>query len=207
MPHRLRVVLAVALVLSAATAVAAHELTPRVRALDECASRIVDSARRQSPTVRELERRLGLTDVVAYVRCFWPNGGQPDAYLSWVSATPGTRYVLLSVAQPLPPWRRVEMLGHEMQHALEVADASWVRSDVDLERLYGDIGRRTRASRACFETEAAQTVEWEVRRDLSATSASGQPSAGAVAESRQGPPSSTGTSTAQAVGRPRNPRR
>jgi len=185
MPRRSRFVLAVALVLGAATAVAAHEVAPRVRALDECASRVVTSARRQSATVRDLERRLGLTDVVAYVRCFWPNGGEPDAYLSWVSATPETRYVLLSVAQPLPPWRRTEMLGHEMQHALEVAEASWVRSDEDLERLYGDIGRRTRASRACFETAAAQAVEWAVRRDLAQTPTGSGPAVEAVAGLRQ----------------------
>lgn len=146
------------------TGTAAVEL-PRVRAVDECAASLLELARLQSGTVRRLEGQMAAGDLVAYVACAWRQAGRPDASLRWVSHTPQFRYVLLTIGLDLSLSRRVELLGHELYHATEVAAATWVRSERDLLVLYSDIGRRT-SRLATFETEDARTVELRVRYEI-----------------------------------------
>jgi hypothetical protein len=159
-----------AALVAGASQVWAADNTPSLRPLDPCAAAVIANGRARSSTVRALEARLAGSDVVAYVHCQWHRADQPEAFLTWVSHTPGLRYVRISLAYTSPPWARVEMLGHEMQHAVEVAEAGWVRSEADLARLFTQIGRRTRTSHPCFETEAALAAGLAVRRDLAVTS-------------------------------------
>lgn len=138
---------------------------PRVRAVDDCATSLLAMARLQSATVRALEAQLAPHDLVAYVACAWRQAGQPDASLRWVSRTPQFRYVLLTIGLDLSLARRIELLGHEMHHANEVATAAWVGSERELAALFGEIGRRT-SRVATFETEGARAVELQVRREM-----------------------------------------
>lgn len=147
-----------------AAAVSAAEL-PRVRALDPHAAELIRRARIQSATVRDLEQTLAASDLVAYVRCAWMTPGQPDGTLRWVSATPQLRYVLVTIGLDLPLGRRIEMLGHELHHATEVASAPWVRSPGGMRSLFSQIGRRT-SQEGTYETDAARDTERRVRRDM-----------------------------------------
>jgi hypothetical protein len=155
-----------AALIAGASQVWAVDTTPPLRPLDPCAAAAIASGRARSSTVRALEARLASTDVVAYVHCYWHRADQPEAFLSWVSHTPMLRYVRISLSYTLAPWSRVEMLGHEMQHAVEVSEAGWVRDETDMARLFTQIGRRTRTSHPCFETEAALATGLAVRREL-----------------------------------------
>ncbi len=146
---------------------AAHDPKPHVRALDACAASAVSNGLARSMTVRQLGDRLARTDVVAYVRCVWPDPGVTDGALVWVSGASSLRYVLLSLSHALTPLRRVEILAHELQHAIEVSDAPWVRDEATLQRLFEGIGRRT-SPRPTYETMAAQAVERVVREDMAA---------------------------------------
>lgn len=150
-------------------AATAFERGPHVRPLDSCAAGAIGDARARSLTVRDLESRLSESNVVAYVHCFWPVAGQTDAALTWVSEAASTRYVRVSLAYTLAPWRKVEMLGHELRHAVEVADAPWVHGEVEMAHLFTTIGFRTRQTTLRFETDAARTAELAVRRDLAST--------------------------------------
>lgn len=155
-----------AALLAGASQAGALDTAPSLRALDACAAAAIATGRARSATVRTLEARLTSSDVVAYVHCQWHRTDLPGAFLSWVSTTPMLRYVRLSLSYELSPWTRVEMLGHELQHAVEVAQAGWVRNETDMARLFTQIGRRTRISHRSFETEAAQEAGLAVRREL-----------------------------------------
>lgn len=161
----LRVFAATTILCAAAIVNTAAAELPRVRAADECAASLLDLARLQSPTVRRLEAQLEPGNLVAYVACVWRAAGQPDAHLRWVSSTPQYRYVLLTIGLDLSLARRVELLGHELRHANEVADATWVSSERDLLALYSNIGRRT-SRQATFETEDARAIELQVRHEV-----------------------------------------
>jgi hypothetical protein len=57
------------------------------------------------------------------------------------------------------------LLGHELQHAVEIAERDEVRDEDAVRRLYKEIGRA--GPRDSFETDAALDVEWQVRLGLS----------------------------------------
>jgi hypothetical protein len=57
-------------------------------------------------------------------------------------------------------------LGHELQHAVEVASARDVRNDASLERLYRRIGNPQLAQASTFETEDAISVRMQVLAEL-----------------------------------------
>lgn len=177
---------------------AAEAPQPHVRALDACAASAVSHGLARSMTVRHLGDRLARTDVVAYVKCVWPEAGVPDGVLVWVSGASSLRYVLLRLSHALTPLRQVEMLGHELQHALEVSEAPWVRDEAALGQLFEEIGRRT-SPRPTYETAAAQIVERLVRADLAAIPPPALPADMVLADASR-PASVTGSGSAAADG-------
>jgi hypothetical protein len=150
--------------LLSAVAASAVEL-PRVRPVDPCAISTLEQARLQSATVRELEDRLAAGNIVAYVACEWRAAGQPDGSLRWVSRTPQFRYVLVTVGRDMLLTRRIEMLGHELHHATEIAAEPWVADEASLRSLFTRIGRRTSWAEN-YETDGARGVERRVRHEL-----------------------------------------
>ena len=86
--------------------------------------------------------------------------------LVYLSNEGATRYLLVRI----DPWRapmseRIALLGHELQHALEVAASPEVREEGGLETLYRRIGWE--GMRGQFETKAAQVMGNRVRAQLS----------------------------------------
>lgn len=146
----------------------ARDDVPHVRPLDPCGATVIVSGFARSATIRVQHARLAASDVVAYVVCKWMRAGEPDASLVWVSRASSLRYVLVRISIDLDPRRRIRMLGHELQHALELAEAPWVREEGDLVRLFQQIGRRTQKF-ATYETDAAQDVERDVALEVNAS--------------------------------------
>ena len=64
-------------------------------------------------------------------------------------------------ASSIPPSELPALLGHELQHAVEIAEREEVRDEEGVRRLYLEIGRQ--GSGDSFETDAALDVEWQVR--------------------------------------------
>ena len=62
------------------------------------------------------------------------------------------------------------LLGHELQHAVELAEAPAVEDAADYEQLYERIGYEScsSAARRCFETDAAVQAGRDVLRELRA---------------------------------------
>ena len=85
--------------------------------------------------------------------------------LRFVTSRGGYRYVRVSLAAQMRPEARAAILGHELQHACEVAASD--ANDIDgMRRIYQAAGTRMTPAGNMFETPAAILVEKQVRAEL-----------------------------------------
>lgn len=92
--------------------------------------------------------------------------------LRFVTHAGGFRYLRITLGVNLPHDTAVTLLGHELQHALEVADDASVVDDVTFEALYhriGDTCREAALVRA-YDTSGARSAERRIREELRASS-------------------------------------
>jgi len=139
--------------------------SPAVRPLNRDAKRLLAEARRRSPTIARLLAALEASDVVVYLdvrlmpRC-------RTGRLRLVAGNGPRRFVKVDVSATARWDEALGWLGHELQHAVEVASAPDVRDDVSLERLYRRIGNPQLAQASTFETEDAISVRTQVLAEL-----------------------------------------
>lgn len=169
---------AIALLLTTAGAVAAtaESLTtdaPRyfqIRTTDRRIAGAVDLGLRESQTFRDLAARVNASDVIVYVEadCVMPSG--LDGRLTFLSATGGYRYVVVKVNAALSLPRLASLLGHELQHAREIADSDAIVDAATLSQAYAHgIGYRNRVtgwSGPAYDSEAAIRAGEEVLREV-----------------------------------------
>lgn len=116
---------------------------------------LVQAGREQSPSFSALVDRLAATDVVVYVKCALLRP-HLDGELTFLSAVAGFRYVVVRIAPHLTTPRKIAILGHELQHALEIAERPEIVDSATLARAYEQFGFTRRAgSRMDFDTAAA----------------------------------------------------
>lgn len=164
MPPRRSLVLACAIVLSGGPAWAEGEgATARVRGLDPSAVKLVGEARSGSATIRRLLDRIERSDLIVYVQVV-PRFEKPRAVTSILSAVPQARFVLISITTLSGRVDRFLLLGHELQHAVELAEAPHVRDRVAMSAHYERIGWRDRPN--VYETAAALETGHAVRREM-----------------------------------------
>ena len=82
-----------------------------------------------------------------------------------LNADHGRRSVRVDIRQSLTPREMLAIIGHELRHALEIADAREVRDDQSMIELYRRIGV-SRDARSHFETIAARAAGSQVRAEL-----------------------------------------
>jgi hypothetical protein len=126
---------------------------------------------RVSPTLRRLVDRLEASDVVVYLMFDRHSSPRTAGHLSLLTAVPGRRYLRVSIDRRNDGCRRLAILGHELQHAVEIAEAASVTSEATLAALYRRIGFRSGDARLdCFDSVGAilagRAVEKEVRSRL-----------------------------------------
>ncbi len=133
------------------------------RPLSPGAAALLADAAARAPVVRALLEELDRTDVVVYLTDkMTGQEGEPRAYLSFVSCAAGLRYLLVRINKwRLQPVDRPVWLGHELEHALEVAAAPDVKDAASLAVLYSHIGWEVKAGR--YESEGAREVGNRVR--------------------------------------------
>jgi len=165
------IVLAVVLLLITSRAV--HAETPgrpsrtHVRTTDQRLLRLVDEGARASETFRRLIERIHRSDVVVYLECGGkarPSGGR----LAFVSSVGGLRYVHVLVARMVSADEQIALIGHELQHAVEIAEVPEVVDDASLARAYERIGFLSPrpATGATFDSNAAVEAGYQVLREL-----------------------------------------
>ena len=139
---------------------------PRTRPLSVNATELLASARERSSIVATLLEQLDGTDVIVYVTDLAaPSGHGPLSHMVYLTNDASSRYVLVRIDHwRVSPVERIALLGHELQHALEVASAPEVRDSLGLKGLYKRIGWESQKDR--YESEAAKAVGNRVRSEL-----------------------------------------
>lgn len=126
---------------------------------------LVREAMGRSPTVETLVLALEQLHLPVYVK-----GGSldpcPTSRTTFARLDDGTRYVVVMVCAAIPRRIQVVLLGHEFQHALEIAQAVEAQDAAQVAQLFHRIGRPSRSLPGGFETEAAIEVGRQVRREL-----------------------------------------
>ena len=113
---------------------------PHVRVTDLRLRSLFEEGNDRSPTFQALVRRLEQSNVVVYIEGDRWATTSFAGRLSFLSTVAGTRYLLIRVA-PLPSSiQQLAMMGHELQHAVEVADNPEVVDEESFRREYMRIG-------------------------------------------------------------------
>jgi hypothetical protein len=116
-----------------------------------------------SPTVASLVEALAPTDIIVVIEVTRQGfGAAGDLRIQAIAGN--VRYLRIRVSGTLEPWDQMAILGHELQHANEVAQAPDVRDQAGLARLMRRIGRET--LRGAFDTNAAAKTTAQVRREV-----------------------------------------
>ena len=154
--------LATLLVLAAEPKRPPAPVVTRVRPLSGPARFVVDEGLLRSPTIARLIAELHQHDVIVYVELDEPAGARGSTSIMGVS--PGARFLRVRILRNLDPRQQIEVLGHELHHALEIARAAHVIDDKSFRAYFDRIGFQSGKG---FETDEARKVEEDIRRELS----------------------------------------
>lgn len=143
---------------------AADRIGPRVRGATPRMTRLIAEATRRSVTFASLVAALNRTNVIVYVQETkdLPNG--VDGQLAVSSSRGGQRYLRAQVVSGLGLEETISIVGHELQHAIEVAAHEEVHDVKSLAELYQRIGIAAYHGR--YDTIAAQATGLRVRMEL-----------------------------------------
>ena len=154
-----------ALLIYQASVAAADPRTDHVRPRDQRTAALVEEGARRSASFRWLLTALDRSMVFVYVeqaqlpprlRGRLRLGGRGQQW----------RYLRVEIECQMPDIEQVAVLGHELQHALEIAVSPSTVDAESVQRLYEAIGFATDPSRRHFETDAAREMGARVRQEL-----------------------------------------
>ena len=152
------------------TLTAAQELSAqlssetRVRAMSPVAAKLLTDGLCRSPTIRSLVGGLDESDVIIFMEVSLdPAIGQARTMLR--SANSFARFLHIQISARVSPQRQLELVGHELRHASEIAAMSEVRDQRSLREAYRNLGWQVATSHD-HETEAAREAERLVKREV-----------------------------------------
>ena len=143
--------------------------TPRVRSGDTRSAALLTKGLERSATIRALVHHLEQRNVIVYIQIQPALKRRLAGTLTWITNTPTHRFVRVSINPELKTEDAIATLGHELQHALEVAQAPEIVSAQTLEKYYARHGEISRTERNGWDTQAARTAGDDVRRELAET--------------------------------------
>lgn len=161
----LRLSLLVAALLQPSFAFANAIAVPRIRPVERRSANLLLEGLQRSETLRALVDRLEGKDVIVYVEMQPKLKARLAGALTWVTATPKFRYVRISWNPDISTNAAIATLGHELQHALEIAAQPSIVSDSTLEAHYREHGIDMRSHNG-WDTIAARDRGEEVRREI-----------------------------------------
>jgi len=138
--------------------------TRHIRTTDASVRELLKKGFRKSPAFAALVRRVQHSDVIVYVEEVPRLPGALEGRLVMQPAAHEYRYVRIQIALRGSTDDSVALLGHELQHAVEVVEAADVRDQQGMIRLYERIG--IRGGLHVYDTAAAQDMGRTVRREL-----------------------------------------
>ena len=137
----------------------------RVRSSEPKLVNLIDEGVRRSHTFARLIQMVHESDVIVYVEGGRELPGLVDGGLLLLPRPVGTRYLRILVRQDLHRDEVIALIAHELRHAIEVGEATDVRTREAFVNLYQKIGFSAPGSHR-FDTQAAQDAGRTVRREL-----------------------------------------
>src|SRR5207248_5678551 len=129
--HDMLTILALTAVLAGQNALPTH-----VRATEPQIAALIAAGVMASETFRRLVETLDQSDVIVYVLPKMRRPGLRGYLGHGVTATGGHRYLRIAIDMHGTPARLISLLGHELQHAVEVASDPGARDEDSVERLF-----------------------------------------------------------------------
>ena len=141
---------------------------PRVRPADSRMATLLRAGLDRSPTLRDLVERLEDGNVIVYLEMRPRIRSGLSGCLTWLTASGSFRYVRASINPELAADAQIAAIGHELQHALEIARHPPVTSEGAMHTLYRGIGEQRGRDSDAWDTVEARAVGETVRRELHA---------------------------------------
>jgi hypothetical protein len=135
-----------------------------VRTQDRSVRQLLKRGFNRSTTFAQLMARLENSDVLVYIEEVPRLPGGLEGRMMMLPTAHGQRYVRIQIVLRGVPDESVATLGHELQHAIEVAQESGVSDQAQLTALYQRIGMR--GGPHVYDTIAAQEIGRVIRREL-----------------------------------------
>jgi len=155
-------------VLTLALSIAIQDSPARhVRTTEPQIQAFIDEGCVRSKTFRQLITTLSQSDVIVYVEPQLTRPALGGFLVHHIIRADGWRYVRVALDYRGSPGRVIAVLGHELQHAVEIAMDASVRDDESLQQMVrrGAIAFGCGGTE-CYETRAAKDVEKRVLREL-----------------------------------------
>ena len=137
-----------------------------VRTIDRNVDRLIREGFANSPTFAALLERLEQSDVYVYVEDVPRLPSALEGRLLVLPPSHGFRYLRIQIARRGTPNDSIAVLGHELRHAIEVADEPEVLDTNSLIALYRRIGIDRGQNE--YDTVAAQETGRRVLKELAA---------------------------------------
>jgi hypothetical protein len=157
-----RTAAAVVVAMAATAALAAAD--GGVRPLQPRGAKLLDEGMRRTAAMRELVDELRRSDVVVYVDLDPNEPGGLEGSTRFRVATAEVRYLRVWLQPRRCDEALLAVLAHELQHAVEVARATGVRTPEAFKALYTAAGRSANVNK--YETAAALAMGERMRREL-----------------------------------------
>jgi hypothetical protein len=138
----------------------------RVRSVDRRIIELLHKGVERSPTFAQLVTALNATDVIVYIERV---GTLPTTLAGRLLLLPfagNQRYLRIQIRGDLPAMELIALIGHELRHALEIAEHPTVRDESAMLALYQRIGHQSTGAWHTFDTQAAQSAGRQVRMEL-----------------------------------------
>ena len=137
----------------------------RVRTTDARLATMVERGARRSATFAGLLAAIERTDVIVYIESSRRMPSNLDGRLLLLPMSNNQRYLRIQVRTGLSREETVALIGHELRHALEIAEDPSVRDQQAMIRLYERIGDTSSRPHA-YDTAAARSTGRQVRAEL-----------------------------------------
>jgi hypothetical protein len=137
-----------------------------VRSTDPIVLAALAKGMARSATFRSLVNRLDGSNVIVHVDRRH-GGSRQSGFTQFVAATRHVRYLRITLVAGDASHATVALLGHELRHAVETAEAPEVADEAAYRALYRQIGEASCAPpQWCFETAAADEAGARVYAEL-----------------------------------------
>jgi len=151
---------------SVARGVMSEAVAHHVRTTDPRVQSWLDLGAAESPTFRDLLARLGESDLIVHVQVVDHLKVEGQTY--FVAAAGGVRYVRIELLAMRDPREMVALIGHELQHAVEIAGAPRVRDRQSLAQFYRMMSANPTSTDG-YDSADARVMEDRVRREIAAS--------------------------------------